>query len=158
MTDQTATSSTWRRPLRTRPALAYFLIGVGLWFLVDWGTAGGFDPAYLAAYMPALLIFYLGYPAIFTWLVFGLRWGWRRLFAATAVAILAVEVVFVHNPWLIVPPLLFIGIPLALAIYAPLTFFPLWIVRGEMGRHHRLVQLLVAVELAVAAATIFGRG
>ena len=58
---------------RRRQALAYFLLGVALWFVVDWGTAGGFRPSYFAAYIPALLVFYLGCPAVFTYLVFRQR-------------------------------------------------------------------------------------
>jgi hypothetical protein len=139
-----------------RQALAYFLLGVALWFVVDWGTAGGFRLSYFAAYMPALLVFYVGYPAVFTYLVFRRRFGTWALLAATLVAIFVVEVLFVHNPWLIVPPLLFVGIPLAIAVYAPLTFFPLWIVRGELGRHRRIVWLTVATELAVTALTVKG--
>ena len=54
-------------------------------------------------------------------------------------------------------PLLFVGIPLAFAVYAPLTFFRLWIVQGEMGRRRRLVWALVAVEAAVTVLTIGGR-
>lgn len=78
---------------RRRQASTYFLLGVALWFIVDWGTAGGFRPAYLAAYMPALLVFYLGCPAVFTYLVFRQRLGTRGLIVATLVKIVFVEAV-----------------------------------------------------------------
>lgn len=136
----------------------FFALSVALWFVVDFGTAGGFRPSYFATYMPALLVFYLGYPAVFTYLVFGRQMGTRGLLAATIVAIFIVEVLFVHNPWLIVPPLLFVGIPLAISVYAPLTFFPLWIVRGEMGLHRRLVRGLCVVEVVLIALTTLGKG
>jgi hypothetical protein len=156
MTEATAE----RRPGHAlgHPAVAYFLLCVGLWVAVDWGTAGGFRPSYLARYMPGLLLFYLGYPAVFVWFVFRLRMGTSGLLAATALAIVVVEVMFVHNPWLTTLPLLLVGIPLALAVYAPLTFFPLWVVRGEMARHRRLVAALVAVEAAVTLLTVLGSG
>jgi hypothetical protein len=149
-------AQTDRLPLRG-PA-TYFGLCCLLWVVVDFGTAGGFRPSYLATYMPALLIFYLGYPAVFTYLVYWRRAGTRGLLLATAVAMFVVEVVFVGNPWLIAPPMLFVGIPLALAVYAPLTFFPLWIVRGELDRHRELVRGLVAVEVFVMALTTLGRG
>jgi hypothetical protein len=136
----------------------YFGLCFLLWVVVDFGTAGGFRPSYFATYMPALLLFYVGYPAIFTYLVYRRRTSDRGLFAATAVAIFVVEVLFVHNPWLIVPPLLFVGIPLALAVYAPLTYFPLWIVRGEWRRHRRAVLALGGVEIAIMALTTLGKG
>lgn len=143
---------------RRRQASTYFLLGVALWFIVDWGTAGGFRPAYLAAYMPALLVFYLGCPAVFTYLVFRQRLGARGLIVATLVEIVVVEVLATGNPWLVSVPLMFVGIPLAIAVYAPLTFFPLWIVRGEMRRHRRLVLFLVAVETVVMVLTVAGTG
>jgi hypothetical protein len=104
-------------------------LAVAGWFVVDWGTAGGFRPSYFATYMPALLVFYLGCPAVFTYLVVRRRFGTRALIAATVVEIV---------------------------VYTPLTFFPLWIVRGELGAHRRLVWSLVAVELAVTLLTVTG--
>lgn len=139
-----------------RQALAHFLMGVALWIAVDWGTAGGFRPSYFAAYMPELLVFYIGYPAVFTYLVFRCRFGTRALLVATLVAIFVIEVLFTRNPWLMVPPLLFVGIPLAIAVYAPLTFFPLWIVRREISQHRRLVWFLIAIEAALSALTMKG--
>jgi hypothetical protein len=141
-----------------RQAGAYFLLCLALWVVVDWGTAGGFGLSYFATYMPALLVFYVGYPLVFTYLVFGRRLGAGALLAATVVAILIVEALFVHNPWVMAFPMLLVGIPLALAVYAPLTFFPLWAVRGEMGRHRRTVVALCCVEAVVMALTTFGAG
>jgi len=78
----------------------YFFIGVLLWVIVDWGTAGGFRPAYFEKFGPSLLVFYLGYPAVFTILVFIFHWGDRLLFLATLAAIFIIEVVFTENPLL----------------------------------------------------------
>jgi hypothetical protein len=139
-------------------ALRYLLLCFALWIVVDWGTAGGFRMAYFETYMPTLLLFYLGYPAIFTWLVFGLKLSEKWLFAATLVAIFIVEVLFVHNPLVMNFPVCLAGIPLAVAVYAPLTYFPLWIVRGEVRRHLALMIFLTLVELAVIFLTTFGSG
>ena len=134
----------------------YSLCGVVLWILVDWGTAGGFRVAYLRTYGPTLLFFYVGYPLVFSILIFRLRWSDRRLFLATLAAIFLIEVVFVGNPLLTTFPALLAGIPLAVAIYTPLTYFPLWFVRGELTRHRLLIAGLTIVELAVMALTTLG--
>ncbi|HSW01374.1 MAG TPA: hypothetical protein VLI39_14470 [Sedimentisphaerales bacterium] len=134
----------------------YVLLGVVLWIVVDWGTAGGFRIAYFQKYGPTLLLFYVGYPLVFSILAFRLRWSERRLFGATLVAILLIEVLFVGNPLLTTFPALLAGIQLAVAIYATLTYFPLWFVRGELGRHRRLIAVLILVELIIMTLTTIG--
>jgi hypothetical protein len=146
------------RAPRFEGARGYFLLCFLLWVVVDLGTAGGFRLSYLARYMPALLIFYIGYPLVFTFLVFRRHLGGRGLFVATLVAILVVEAVFTGNPWIVAFPLCLVGIPLAIAVYAPLTYFPLWAVRGELGRHRRMVVALCCVEAVVMALTTLGKG
>jgi hypothetical protein len=123
---------------------------------VDWGTAGGFRIAYFQKFGPTLLLFYVGYPLVFSILAFRLRWSERRLFVATLAAIFLVEVVFVENPLLTTFPALLAGIPLAVAIYTPLTYFPLWFVRGDLARHRRLIVVLIVVDLVVMTLTAIG--
>lgn len=135
----------------------YFLLGVLLWALVDFGTAGGFRVSYFETYGFALLLFYIGYPLLFSILIFKFHWNERRLFLATLAAIFVVEVLFTRNPWVMTFPALLLGVPLAVLVYAPLTYFPLWFVRKEMGRHRILILGLVIVELIVMALTTFGR-
>lgn len=146
MTRQSRLSASWQ----------YFLLGVLLWGLVDFGTAGGFRLAYFQKYGPTLLLFYIGYPLAFTVLIFRWHWSERRLFVATLVAIVLVEVVFTRNPLLMTFPALVFGVPLAIAVYAPLTFFPLWFVRRQMARHRALVIGLTLVEVIIMILTTFG--
>src|SRR5512146_1002673 len=134
----------------------YFFVGVLLWVLVDFGTAGGFRIAYFEKYGATLLLFYIGYPLIFSVLIFRLQWSERRLFFATLAAIFVVEVLFTRNPWVMTFPALLAGIPLAILVYAPLTYFPLWFVRKETGKHKALITGLVIVELIVMMLTTFG--
>lgn len=134
----------------------YILLGNLLWIVVDWGTAGGFRITYFQKYGPTLLLFYAGYPLVFSILAFRLRWSERRLFGATLAAIFLIEVLFVGNPLLTTFPALLAGIPLAAAIYTPLTYFPLWFVHGELGRHRRLIAGLVLVELIIMTLTTIG--
>ena len=123
---------------------------------MDFGTAGGFRIAYFEKYGPTLLLFYIGYPLIFSFLIFKLQWDERRLFLATLAAIFVVEVLFTRNPLLMTFPALLLGIPLAILVYAPLTYFPLWFVRKEIGEHKILITGLILVELIVMILTTFG--
>jgi hypothetical protein len=133
----------------------YFLLGVLLWVLVDFGTAGGFRFAYFQEYGPTLLLFYLGYPLIFTMLIFRWNWNETRLFFATLIAIFIVEVLFTRNPFVTSFPSLLWGIPMAILIYLPLTYFPLWFVRKEMGKYRFIVIGLSIVEVIVMWLTTF---
>jgi hypothetical protein len=136
----------------------YFLLGVLLWTVVDWGTAGGFRTAYFEKYMPALLLFYLGFPLIFSVLIFRFHWSGRPLFFATLATIFLVEVVVTRNPLLLTFPALLWGIPLSILVYVPLVYFPLWAVRGEVRRHLGLMLFLTAVTLTIMILTTFVTG
>jgi hypothetical protein len=136
----------------------YLLIGILLWTVVDFGTAGGFDPAYFRTYGFALLIFYIGYPLLFTALIYRLHVPEKFLMIPTVLCMFLIEAVFTGNPLIIGFPACLAGIPLAVAVYAPLTYFPLWIVRGEMGRHKGIVIFLSAVEIVIMLLTTFGSG
>jgi hypothetical protein len=135
----------------------YFILGVLLWIIVDFGTAGGFRFAYFQEYGLTLLLFYLGFPFIFTLLIYKLNWDEKRLFYATLVAIFIIEILFTRNSLLISFPALLWGIPLSILIYLPLTYFPLWIVRKEMGKHRFIVLGLSIVEIIVMWLTTFGQ-
>ncbi len=135
----------------------YFFLGILLWLLVDFGTAGGFRVAYFEKYGETLLLFYLGYPLLFSVLIFRLQWSERRLFFATLAAIFIVEVLFTRNSWVMTFPALLVGIPLAIMVYAPLTYFPLWFVRNELGKHRILITGLIIVEFIVMMLTTFGK-
>jgi hypothetical protein len=150
----------WRVVMRKRLqlpiSLQYILLDIVLWIIVDWGTAGGFRFTYFEKYGPTLLLFYLGYPIVFSVLVFKLDWGEKRLFLATLIAIFIVEVIFTRNPLVMEYPALIIGIPLAIMVYAPLTYFPLWFVRKEVIKHKIVILGLIMVELFVIVLTTFG--
>lgn len=112
--------------------------------------------SYFQEYGATLLLFYLGFPLIFTLLIFRLKWNETRLFFATLIAIFIVEVLFTRNPLVMSYPSLLWGIPLVILIYLPLTYFPLWIVRKEMGKHRFIVIELSLVEVIVMWLTTFG--
>lgn len=136
--------------------IPYILYGFLLWVIVDWGTAGGFRLSYFIEHGPLLLVFYLGFPIAFAYLIFQRHWSQRKLLLATAAAILLVEAIFTGNPFVLSFPLMLVGIPLAFCVYAALTYFPLWIVNGEMGKHKVIAAILSLVVVAVACLTTFG--
>jgi hypothetical protein len=140
---------------RSKPLL-YVLYGFVLWVIIDLGTAGGFRLLYFSIHGPLLLAFYLGFPIVFAYLIFRWHWAGWKLFLATVVAIILVEGVFTGNPFVLSFPLMLAGIPLAICIYSPLTYFPLWIVNGEMGRHKAIAAFLSLVVLVVMFLTTFG--
>ena len=145
-----AESRRWTR------ALLYILLGFLLWVIIDLGTAGGFRLSYFCEHGPLLLAFYLGFPIAFAFLIFRWRWAGWKLLLATVVAIVLVEGVFTGNPFVLSFPLMLIGIPLAICIYAPLTYFPLWVVNGEMGEHKAVAAILSVVVITVMLLTTFG--
>ena len=144
------------RPEGRSKALRYIIYGFILWVIVDLGTAGGFRLSYLSEHGPLLLLFYLGFPLAFAYLIFRRHWSGWKLFLATVVAIILVEGVFTGNPFVLSFPLMLVGIPLAICIYAPLTYFPLWIVNREMGNHKAVAVILSLVVFVVMFLTTFG--
>jgi len=137
-------------------AIKYFVLAVLLWAVVDWGTAGGFRIGYFTTHGAALLLFYIGYPLIFAILIFAAKLNDKALFVATLIGIFVVEVVFTRNPMVMTFPICLLGIPLALAIYLPLTFFPLWYVRGETKKYGIPIIFLTLCEVVVMFLTTFG--
>lgn len=140
-----------------REAIQYSVWGSLLWLVVDFGTAGGFRIAYYEKYAPDIFLFYIIFPILFSYLAIVRNWGWKKLLAATVIEIFLMEGLFVRNPLVIAFPMLLIGIPLAICIYAPLTYFPLWIVRKEMGQHKKRVIFLTTVVVMISLLTTFGQ-
>ena len=103
-------------------------------------------------------MFYIGSPVMFAYLIYERNWNRGKLLFATFIAILTIEGLFVRNHFILSFPLLLLGVPLAFCVYAPLTYFPLWIVNGEMGRHKAVVILLSLITLTVMILTTFGKG
>ena len=137
-------------------ALLYILYGFILWVIIDLGTAGGFRLSYFSAYGPLLLVFYLGYPLVFAYLIYQCNGSERMLFLGTVIAIILIEAVFTGNPLILSFPQMLVGIPLAICVYVPLTYFPLWIVNREMGKHKVVVVVVSLVVIAVMFLTTFG--
>lgn len=132
----------------------YVIWGILMWSIVDFGTAGGLNVSYFAKYGPLLLAYYVSYPLVFSYLIFSRKWNEKELFVATVAAMFVIEGILVRNPFVLAFPLLILGIPLAICIYAPLTYFPLWIVNGETEKHTKTIIALSAVVIATTALSV----
>ena len=98
------------------------------------------DPlAYYSRYMPALLLFYLGYPLVFSVLIYRLRLGNRGLFLAMIVGIVVVEILFTHNMLLLTLPICLLAIPISLGHYGMVTFMPMWIAERTVRENRKWV-------------------
>lgn len=130
----------------THAWLQYFILAVLAWLIVDFTTtpAIGNPAAYYSKYMPALLLFYFGYPAVFSSLIYKLRLGTTGLFLAMIVGIVVVEIVFTHNMLLLTFPICLLAIPIALAHYGMVTFMPLWVAEARIREKRKWVIATVA--------------
>jgi len=117
--------------------LRYFALALLAWVIVDFTTTAAIrNPlAYYSKYMPALLLFYIGYPLVFSVLIYGLRLGQRALFLAMIAGIVVVEIVFTHNRLLLTLPICLLAIPISLGHYGMVSFMPLWIAEGTIGEN-----------------------
>lgn len=109
------------------------------WVIVDFTTTAaiGNPRAYYSKYMPALLFFYIGYPLIFTGLIYKLRLSQRGVLLAMIAGIVVVEVVFTHNRLLFTLPVCLLAIPISLGHYSMVTFMPFWIAERKLGENRK---------------------
>ena len=114
-----------------RKPLKYFLLGILFWFIVDFTTTEAIrNPGtYYSTFMPALLIFYIGYPLIFSLLIYKFKLKNTSLFFAVLLGIMSIEIVFTHNVLLFTFPIMILAIPVAISLYSFITFVPKWIGR-----------------------------
>jgi len=140
--------------------LKYFILAIIFWFIVDFTTTEAIrNPGfYYSTYMPALLIFYIGYPLIFSILIYRFNFTGKKLFMATLMGAFIVEVLFVHNPLLTTFPLMLIGIPAAVSIYSFITYVPKWIVDREIKNNKLKLIMMVVVYFLISLASLIGNG
>jgi hypothetical protein len=131
----------------TRAWLNYFLLALLAWIVVDFTTTPAIaNPhAYYSRYMPALLLFYVGYPLVFTALIYRFRLGPKGLFVAMIMGIVVVEIVFTHNRLLLTLPVCLLAIPISLGHYGMVTFMPQWLAERTIGRNRRWAVATLAV-------------
>jgi len=136
----------------------YFLLGIVFWFIIDFTTTEAIrDPnLYYSTYMPALLIFYIGYPLVFSLLIYKFKLNNIILFIGVLIGIFIVEILFTHNALLFTFPIMLLAIPAAIAIYSLLTFVPKWIVDGEIKDNKWKLIIMIVIYILISLATVFG--
>lgn len=133
-----------------KPFLKYFLSGVTLWVLVDYTTAFNPDTIRWIQHMPDIWIFYIGYPLIFTYLIYARKLDNKQLFCVMLVLAFIIEVIFSKNSLLYTFPILLIMNPIAVAIYSIVTFIPKWFTENVIPRNRKTVVILVAIWIIVS--------
>ena len=125
----------------------YFALAVLAWIIVDFTTtpAIGNPVAYYSKYMPALLLFYIGYPLVFSLLIYGLKLGQRAVFLAMIAGIVVVEIVFTHNMLLLTFPICLLAIPISLGHYGMVSFMPLWVAEGTFSENRKWATATMSV-------------
>lgn len=140
--------------------LKYFLLGILFWFVVDFTTTEAIrNPShYYSIFMPALLIFYIGYPLVFSFLIYKFKFSNKLLFIATLIGVFIVEILFTHNTLLYTFPIMIFTIPAAISIYSFIAFAPKWIVNGEVKNNKWKLIIMIVFYILVSLATLFGNG
>ena len=136
----------------------YFLWAFIFWLVVDFTTTDAIkNPGqYYSTYMPAILIFYIGYPLIFAYLIYGRRIGKKALFFSMIAGMFIVEVFFTKNPLMYQFPLFFLGIPAGVSIYGFITYVPKWIVEKRIKENEKKVIIMTVVWIIISLASLVG--
>ena len=138
--------------------ILYILLGFVFWFIVDWATVKGFHLSYFdvapIGNIQRLVIFLL-YPALFSYAIFNRKWNEKKLLALTIAAAFVIEIIIVKNAILYTFPNFIIFIPVGVFLYSILTFFPLWIVNGQVKENKKRIIFLFAVLLAITILSFF---
>ena len=138
-------------------SLRYFVLGVIFWIVVDYTTAFNPDFQRWLDHMPEIWLFYLGYPLLFTFLIYKKGWTGWKLFLPMLLGAFVVEVIFTHNVLLYTFPIMLVMIPIALCIYGFITYTPKWIVEKKILEHKILSLLFAAVWVIVSFLSFITR-
>ena len=130
--------------------MKYLLSGVSIWVLVDYTTAFNPDTARWVQHMPDIWLFYIGYPLIFTYLIYVRNLSNRQLFGSMLVLGFVIDVILSNNSLLYTFPIMLIMNPVAVAIYSLVTFVPKWFTENEITRNRNAACFLVVVWLIVS--------
>ncbi len=137
----------------------YFLVAVIFWVVVDFTTTEGIkNPShYYSIFMPALLLFYIGYPLLFAFLIYKRKWADKKIFYPMLAFTFILEIIIFHNPLMYTFPVMLVMIPVAVCIYSFVTYVPKWIVERKMAEHKKLIILLALVWFIVSLLNFIGR-
>jgi len=127
--------------------IKYWLLGIIFWFVVDFLTTDAIlNFSYYNGLMPALLIVYVGYPLLFSFFIFKFNIRRWKLFIASVIAFLVLEMLMFGTASLILQ-YAFILIPIGTAYYVMITMVPLWIVEHRLKENKKWFILVLIVSL-----------
>ena len=108
-----------------RKQLLYIAFGFVAWVIAEYVTVWAERGiAEWVSFMPLIFVFYLGYPLLFSFLIYKLEWNNLKLFAATLAVGFTLELMFFQNYAMVQLPTATYYIPALVLIYSFLTFAP----------------------------------
>jgi len=137
--------------------LKYFIIGVFFWVVVDYTTAFNPDFQEWVDHMPLIWSFYIGYPLLFSFLIYKKQWNTRKIFYSMIIVAFIIEVILSNNVLLYTFPIMLIMIPIAVSIYSFITFIPKWIVEKKIIENRKKLIILVIVWATVSILSFITR-
>ena len=135
----------------------YLIVGIFFWVVVDYTTAFNPDFGNWVNHMPSIWIFYIGYPLLFGFLIYKKKWNAEKTFYLMLIVASILEIILSNNSLLYTFPVMLVMIPVAVCIYAFLTFTPKWIVEKEIIANKKKVILLALVWVIVSILSFITR-
>jgi len=128
-----------------KPWLRYFLISVLFFIIVDFLTTEALvhPVKYYSTFMPLILVFYIGYPLIFSFILTKFKLKTRGLFIGAIIGMLISEILFFHNPLFFQFPLVFIALLFGISCYSLITIVPKWIVDKELSKRKKWLIIML---------------
>jgi len=131
--------------------LQYYLVSVPLLVIVDFTTTVFPDFAAWFSRMPAIWVFYLGFPVINALLVCRWKLDGKRLLAASILIGAFLEIVLFGNMLLFMYPIILI--PIMVALYSLLAFTPKWALEGKLRENWKWLAVVWAAWAFTLVAT-----
>ena len=127
--------------------LKYFLLAVLFFVIVDFlTTAALVHPVeYYSTFMPFILVFYIGYPLIFSFILTKFKLKTKGLFIGAIIGMFISEVIFFHNPLFFQFPLALIALLFGISCYSLITIVPKWIIDKEVLKRKKWIIIMLVL-------------
>jgi len=136
--------------------LKYLLFGILFWVVVDFTTAFSPDFQRWFSYMPTIWLFYIGFPLVFTLLIYKFKLKDKSLFIVAIIGGILAELVLFHNALLYTFPIMLLAIPFLISIYSLISIVPKWIVEKEVKKNKKKTIIMVVIWLIISILTLMG--
>ena len=136
-----------------RDKYKYLILSIIIWVFVDFTTAHIPDVESWKSFMPEIWIFYLGWPLLFSYLIYKNNWDDKKIFMWTMILGFLLEIIFFNNPMFFMFPLMFIAIPTFIASYTLVSLVPKWIVEKRIKDNKKFMIMMLILWLFVTLVT-----